>query len=106
MMANTADLEAMVESNFTQMMHHVRASALSVTHATATQLHDMLEHAGPPFDTSHVVRMGRLTDALLQSNSSARPAGSTSQQSHLYIHRYRGAAMWRHLQGEMSIDHK
>ena len=106
MMANTADLEAMVERNFTQMMHHVRASALSVTHETATKLHDMLDHAGPPFDTSHVVRMGRLTDELLQSNSSARPTGSMSQQSHLYIHRYLGAAMWQHLQGEMSIDHK
>ena len=106
MMTTAAELEVMVESNFTQMIHHVRTSAQSLTHEIATQLHDMLEQAAHPFDTSHVVRMGRLTDELLQSNSSARPAGSMSQQSHLYIHRYLGAAMWRHLQGEMSIDHK
>ena len=77
-----------------------------MTHANATKLHDMTEHAGPPFNTSHVVRMGRLTDEMLQSTTDAHPAGSLMQQSHMYIHRYLGAAMWQHLQGEMSIEHK
>ena len=96
----------MVESHLSQMLHHARASGLSMTHENATKLHDMLEHAGSPFDTSHVVRMGRFTDEILQSTTSAHPPVSLMQQSHMYIHRYLGAAMWQHLQGEISIEHK
>ena len=56
---------AMVERNFSQMLHHVRASAHSLTHENATALHEMFDHAESPFDASHVAPMGRLIDELL-----------------------------------------
>jgi len=96
----------MVESNFPQMLHHVRASAPSLTHDHATTLHNMLDTAESLFDASHVVRMGRLTDELLtDAMSYNQTPGSLLQQSHLHIHRYLDAVMWPNLQGEMSIDH-
>ena len=45
MMTTAAELEVMVESSFTQMIHHVRTSAQSLTHEIATKLHAMLERA-------------------------------------------------------------
>ena len=92
----------LIEKQYIQVVHYVRAAAATLTHAEAMVLHALMAEYCPPFDESHASRLGSLTDELLSGGDGvgASSHGSGSQQVHGHIHNYLGTRMWTMLNGE------
>ena len=104
-----SDQTAFIEAQFAQMIQHVRMIHRQhvLSHADAMQLIDILSQSDSPFGQTCALRMGAITDELLNTAGfGSSPQGASQCQEHLYIHHYLGANTWSILQSEMSISHK